>query len=108
MSIAAIVFPYRKREMFESSPVRWRVGGIPVMSIVGVVSLVACVISLVIFWKDPYAGLRNLNDGSRYWWGVGYNVGIFLAGLVVYLVAKALNRARGIDVDRRFQEIPID
>jgi amino acid transporter len=108
VSIAGIAFPYRKRELFESSPVRWRVGGVPVMSIVGAVSLAACIASLVIFWKDPYAGLRNLDDGSRYWWGVAYNVGIFLAGLVVYLVARALNRARGIDVDRRFQEIPVD
>jgi amino acid transporter len=108
VSLAAIAFPYRLPEVFESSPVRWRVGGIPVMSIVGVLSLAACIAALVIFWKDPYAGLRNLNDGSRYWWGVGYNCAIFLSGLVVYVVARWLNARRGIDVDKRFAEIPVE
>jgi hypothetical protein len=94
--------------VFESSPVRWRVGGIPVMSIVSVLSLAACIASLVIFWKDPFAGLRNLNDGSRYWWGVIYNVAIFLSGFVIYFVAKALQRSRGVDIEKRFAEIPIE
>jgi hypothetical protein len=107
VSLAAVAFPYRLREVFESSPVRWRLGGIPVMSIVGAISFVACVASLVIFWKDPNAGLQNL-DGSRYWWGVIYNVGIFLSGLVVYFVAKYLNARRGVDVDKRFAEIPVE
>jgi basic amino acid/polyamine antiporter, APA family len=108
VSLAAVAFPYRLPEVFESSPVRWRAGGVPVMSIVGAVSFVACVASLVIFWKDPYAGLRNINDGSRYWWGVAYNVGIFLSGLVVYFVARYLNARRGVDVDKRFAEIPVE
>jgi basic amino acid/polyamine antiporter, APA family len=108
VSIAGILFPYRLPDVFESSPVRWRVGGVPVMSIVSVISLVACVASLVIFWKDPFAGLRNLDDGSRYWWGVIYNVAIFLSGFVIYFVARAVNRARGVDIERRFAEIPVE
>ncbi|HEY3765630.1 MAG TPA: APC family permease [Gaiellales bacterium] len=107
VSIAGILFPYRLPEVFESSPVRWRVGGIPVMSIVGVLSLAACIASLVIFWKDPFAGLQNA-DGTRYWWGVIYNVGIFLSGFVIYFVARALNKSRGVDIDKRFAEIPIE
>jgi basic amino acid/polyamine antiporter, APA family len=108
VSIAAILFPYRLPDVFESSPVRWRVGGVPVMTVVGVLSLAACVAALVIFWKDPYAGLRNLNDGSRYWWGVFYNVAIFLSGFVIYFVARAINRRRGVDIERRFKEIPVE
>ena len=107
VSIAAILFPYRLPDVFESSAVRWRVGGVPVMTVVGVISLAACMAALVIFWKDPYAGLQNA-DGSRYWWGVIYNVGIFLSGFVIYFVARALNRSRGVDIGKRFQEIPIE
>jgi basic amino acid/polyamine antiporter, APA family len=107
VSIAGILFPYRLRDVFESSPVRWRVAGVPVMSIVSTLSLAACIASLVIFWKDPFAGLQNA-DGSRYWWGVIYNVAIFASGFVIYFVARALNRRRGVEIDKRFAEIPIE
>jgi APA family basic amino acid/polyamine antiporter len=107
VSIAGMLFPYRLPDVFESSPVRWRVAGIPVMSIVSTLALAACIASLVIFWKDPFAGLQNA-DGSRYWWGVIYNVAIFASGFVIYFVARALNRRRGVEIDKRFAEIPIE
>jgi len=108
VSIAGMLFPYRLPDVFESSPVRWRVAGVPVMSIVSTLSLIACVASLVIFWDDPFAGLRNLDDGSRYWWGVIYNVAIFASGFVIYFIARWLNRRRGVEIDKRFAEIPIE
>jgi APA family basic amino acid/polyamine antiporter len=107
VSIAAIAFPYRLPEVFESSPVRWRWAGVPVMSIVGAISLVACVASEIIFLRDPFAGLQHA-DGSYYWERIIYNIGIFLSGLVIYVVARYLNARRGIDVDKRFAEIPVE
>jgi hypothetical protein len=37
-----------------------------------------------------------------------YNVAIFLSGFVIYFVARALNRSRGVDIEKRFAEIPIE
>jgi len=107
VSIAAIAFPYRLPEVFESSPVRWRAGGIPVMSIVGTLSLIACVAAAIIYLRDPLAGLQHA-DGSYYWTRILYNVAILLAGPVIYFVARALNKGRGVDIDRRFKEIPVE
>jgi APA family basic amino acid/polyamine antiporter len=107
VSIAAIAFPYRLPEVFESSPVRWRWAGVPVMSIVGAISLVACVASEIIFLRDPFAGLQHA-DGSYYWERIIYNIAIFLSGLVIYVVARYLNARRGIDVGKRFAEIPVE
>jgi amino acid transporter len=107
VSIAAIAFPYRLPEVFESSPVRWRWAGVPVMSIVGAISLVACVASEIIFLRDPLAGLQHA-DGSYYWERIIYNIAIFLSGLVIYVVARYLNARRGVDIDKRFAEIPVE
>ncbi len=107
VSVAAIAFPYRLPGVFESSPVRRRVGGVPVMSIVGAISLVACVAAAIIYLRDPYAGLQHA-DGSYYWTRILYNVAIFLAGPVIYFVARKLNRRRGVDIERRFKEIPVE
>jgi hypothetical protein len=87
--------------------VRWRAGGIPVMSIVGTLSLIACVAAAIIYLRDPLAGLQHA-DGSYYWTRILYNVAIFLAGPVIYFVARALNKGRGVDIDRRFKEIPVE
>jgi APA family basic amino acid/polyamine antiporter len=102
VSVAAIAFPYRLPEVFESSPVRWRVGRVPVMSILGVVSLVALGIMAWAFWTDPSAGLVG-HPGNKI-----LNFAIFASGLVIYFLAKAIQRQRGVDVSQRFKEIPVE
>jgi APA family basic amino acid/polyamine antiporter len=102
VSIAAIVFPYRLNDVFESSPVNARVGGVPWMSIVGVLSLIALVIMAWAFLTDPSAGL-NGKPGL-----IWMNVAIFFSGLVIYGIARAVQRSRGVDLSKRFAEIPIE
>jgi len=55
-AIAAIVFPYRRRDDFEASPVRWRVAGIPLMSIVGALAVVSLLACEVVFWLVRSSG----------------------------------------------------
>jgi basic amino acid/polyamine antiporter, APA family len=102
VSIAAVAFPYRLPDVFESSPVRWRVGGVPVMSIVGVLSLGALGVMAWAFWTDPSAGLNGKLSTKI------LNFAIFASGLVIYFVAKAVQRTRGVDVSQRFKEIPVE
>ncbi|MCL2420168.1 MAG: APC family permease, partial [Conexibacteraceae bacterium] len=102
VSVAAMVFPYRLPDVFESSPVRWRLGRIPVMSIVGGLSFIALVIMGWAFWTDPSAGIVGQTPAKI------LNFGIFASGLVIYFVAKAVQRRRGVDVSQRFKEIPVE
>jgi len=102
VSVAAIAFPYRLPDVFESSPVRWRVRGIPVMSIVGALSLVALGFEAWAFWTDPSAGIEGKLSTKI------LNFAIFGSGLVIYVVAKAIQRSRGVDVSQRFKEIPVE
>lgn len=102
VSIAAIAFPYRLPEVFASSPVRWRVGRVPVMSIVGALSLVALGIMAWAFWTDPSAGINGELSTKI------LNFAIFASGLVIDFAAKALQRTRGVDVAKRFKEIPVE
>jgi basic amino acid/polyamine antiporter, APA family len=102
VSIAAMVFPFRQRGLFESSPVNRRLGGLPVMTVVGFLSLVALVIEAWAFLTDPSAGL----NGRPFL--VWMNIGIFVSGFVIYYIAKAVQRSRGVDISKRFAEIPIE
>jgi APA family basic amino acid/polyamine antiporter len=102
VSVAAIVFPYRLPDVFESSPVNARVAGLPWMSVIGALSVVALVVMAWAFLTDPSAGL-NGHPGL-----IWMNVLIFLSGLVVYGIAKAAQSRRGVDVSKRFAEIPVE
>lgn len=99
-AIAAIVFPYRRREDFEASPVNWRIGSVPVMSIVGVLSLISLLICEAVFWLDPFVGLRYLPNVQV------LTVGVLVAGALLYYLAKYIQRARGIRIEYAFREIP--
>jgi amino acid transporter len=102
VSVAAMAFPYRLRDVFESSPVNARVAGIPWMTIVGAISFVALCIMGWAFLTDPSAGL-NGKPGL-----ILLNVGIWLSGLVVYLIARGVRARQGVDIARRFKEIPVE
>lgn len=110
-SIAAIVMPFRARTIFETSPVRWRIFGVPLISILGVLSLIMCGFMEWIFLSDPYAGLLLTTAPffSQIPYGMAwFNIAIFLSGLLLYFGAKAIQSRRGMNVDLSYKEIPIE
>jgi APA family basic amino acid/polyamine antiporter len=102
VSIAAIAFPYRLPQVFEASPVRWRIAGIPLVSILGALSVITLTVMAWAFLTDPSAGL---NGHPILIW---MNVLIFLSGFVIYYIAKAVQRSRGIDISKAFQQLPVE
>jgi uncharacterized membrane protein YhaH (DUF805 family) len=82
--------------------VNGRVGGVPWITVIGALSFVALAIMAWAFLTDPSAGL-NGKPGL-----IALNVGIWLSGLVIYYVARAVQARRGVDISRRFKEIPVE
>jgi basic amino acid/polyamine antiporter, APA family len=115
-SIAAMAMPYRVRDVFETSPANWRFRGVPVMTIVGALSLVACAFMAWAYLKDPLSGLsatpKHEGGGifleSRSFNMFLLNIAIFVSGLVIYFVARAIRKREGIDLDSTFKEIPVE
>ena len=111
-SIAGAVFPFRRKELFSLSPINWRIGGIPVITIVGVLSFLGLAILDWSVFSDPYSGISidpNADAGTGP--GVPFrmfliSLGVYVSGLVVYFLAKLMRRAQGIDISLAFTEIP--
>jgi amino acid transporter len=104
VSIAGILFPYRLPGTFAASPYPGRVGGVPIVSIVAAISLVASAIIATILLRDVNSGTSwELNRGT-----VLLALGVFLAGLPIYYLLRAIQRGRGVDVDLAYKEIPPD
>lgn len=98
VSIAATLLPYRLPDVFKASAFNKRIGKLPVISIIGFLSLVSCIFFAWVFLADPMAGMTKPM--------VIFNVVVFLSGLVVYFVAKWVQARRGVDVSLSYKELP--
>jgi amino acid transporter len=101
-SFAAILLPYRRPDLFNQAPdsVRKRIGGIPVISLLGVGNLALFTLILVASFKTPaFSG----PTGGR---AIAFVVGIYVVGVILYFVSRAVQKARGVDLDLLYKEIP--
>jgi amino acid transporter len=101
VSLTALVFPFVKPDVFESSPIAWRVGGFPVISLFGIVSSVFVL----------YVVQRLVRDSSFTINLTFSNLGTLVVvafALLWFYGFRAYRKGRGVDVDRRFKEIPIE
>lgn len=101
-SFAAILLPYRRRDLFEQAPetVKRRIGGIPVMTLLGVGNLVLFTLILIASFDTP--AFSGPTSGRA----IGFVVGIYASGVVLYFVSREVQRRRGVNLDLLYKEIP--
>ena len=98
--IAAVVFPYRRKKLFEASPVaKYKIGGVPVVTISGAIIAIYLFYLLVIWALDPAYGVNN--PISAMYLGATY-----IGSAILYLVMKAYRKRQGIDINKIYGEIP--
>ena len=113
-AIAAIILPFRKKALFEASPIaQMKVGGIPLISIAGVIFGGFLAFLLVEWFFDPWlnpdyapAGLYGISLANT-------NSVIFLlvcygTAAAIYYGFKARRRNEGINLDKVQAEIPVE
>lgn len=101
LGIAAIVFPYRRKDLYKGSPADISVGGIPAMAIAGVATL-AFMIWLI--WQFLTVDAYLLNT----WTGLVGVLFSFALGIVIYIAAYFVRKKQGIAVGMIYKEIPPD
>jgi APA family basic amino acid/polyamine antiporter len=96
------IFIVRKKEIFESAPsaVRRRIGRVPIIALVGLLSFVT-IISVLIFGQ-----LIPTIQGGLPLWPTAWTFGIFFGGAVYYALASAYRKRSGIDVSLVYRQIP--
>jgi basic amino acid/polyamine antiporter, APA family len=101
-SIAAIVLPWRKKHLYENSPLaRYKVAGIPLITISGVLTALFLAYNL---WKWLADELYAVNNKSS----LVFLGAMYLLALVIYVAAKVVRRRQGIDLNAIHQEIPVE
>jgi APA family basic amino acid/polyamine antiporter len=100
-SIAAVLFPYRRRELWQASPWNGSTAGIPNITILGVTSTVCLLFCEYWFWYDPIQGFDTWGTTLR--WVMAL---IVPTAALIYGIAWYTSKQRGVPVDKVFAEIP--
>lgn len=102
IGIAATVFPYRRKDIFEKSPklVQTKVGGVPLMSVFGAVTAIISAFVALATVLPQFTG-APVNP-----YFAGAIVLTMVIALVIYAIAYSYNKSTGIDMHAGFSEIP--
>jgi amino acid transporter len=105
-TIAAILLPFIKKDLYNASPVaKFKIFGIPLISVAGVI-FAAFVIFLLYQWIiDPNElyGIGIKNTSSMIYMGAMY-----VLALVIYIGFRAYRKRQGINVNKIYDEIPVE
>ena len=113
-AIAAIILPYKKKVLFEASPIaKMKVAGIPLITIAGLIFGGFLLFLLVEWFFDPWLNTAGVPPGL---YGISIantNSMIFLGGCyalaaTIYYTAKSRRKKEGIDLDKVQAEIPVE
>ena len=98
--LAAAIFPYRAKELYEASPIsKYKVGKIPLITLCGAWGTVVGTVLIVFYLLEPNLGLAS-RAGL---WGM---ISVFFFTFIWFWVARALNARKGINIDLNFKTIP--
>jgi len=98
--LAGALLPYRAKEVYEASPgAKYNLGSVPLVTVLGLTGFVFGAIMVLMFMLYPALGLTSQ---------LAYTVvfGVLVVSAVWYILAKNTQKARGINVEYAFKEIP--
>ena len=105
-TIAAILLPFIKRDLYEASPIaKYKILGIPLISIAGVIFGGFLVFLLYEWIIDPNGlyGIGISNTSS-----IIYMLAMYLLALIIYVGFKWWRKREGIDINKIYEEIPVE
>jgi amino acid transporter len=112
-TIAAIVLPYRKPELYKASPIaKYNVLGIPLITVAGLIFGGFLVFLLYQWILDPNAlygiGYSINENGFKNGTSLIYMGANYLLAAIIYFGFKSARKSQGIDIDKVHAEIPVE
>ena len=101
LGIAGIVYPYRRKALFEAGPpaTQRRIAGIPVISILGFLTLA---VSIFTEWAVAQPFFKGDAEPNQYITVLG----MLVIPLIIYVIAHFYHQSRGIPLKVQFSQVP--
>ena len=113
-AIAAIILPYKKKELFEASPIaKMKIFGIPVISVAGAIFAIFLGFLLIEWFFDPWLNTDGVPPGL---YGISlantssvlFLLATYGLAAIIYYTFKARRKREGIDLNKVTAEIPVE
>jgi amino acid transporter len=100
-SIAGIVFPWRRKDIFDASPeiVKKKVLGLPLITLLGILTLICSIYIAYASVAPAYMG--TFNPGY-----LGFSISLMIIGAIIYCIAWVYRKRTGLPLELTFREIP--
>ncbi len=99
-ALGGAVFPWSRKMIYGNSPIaKYKVGGVPLMTICGVVAVAFSAWMLYDYLTFPFLGVSSLTSELVI-------LGIFVAWVAYYFVRRWWLRRVGIDLELAYKEVP--
>src|SRR5712692_5075480 len=100
--VAAIILPWRRKDIYDNSPIaKYKIAGIPMITVAGIVAAVFIVFMI-------YDWATNSTYGSNSVPSAIYLGATYLLAVVIYVIARVVRNRQGIDLSRIHHEIPVE
>lgn len=104
--VAAVLLPIRNPQIYAASPVsKYRVLGLPLLTVAGVTGLVIQAVSWIIIMTNDKLGVTGAGFGLKFDPRVVVLAPLAVA-VVIYFAWRAVESRRGVDASLAFREIP--
>lgn len=102
VSLAGAVFPFVRKAIYQQSPISsWKLGGLPAVTIVGVVS---CGFFAFLSYT---AGVNSAIGGPNGFYSLVLALAALIGSGAIYFISKAYHKSKShIDISMNFREIP--
>jgi amino acid transporter len=102
-ALAAALFPYRSKTIYAAAPapVKRMIGGIPLITVVGLIGAVLSFVMVIVGLTTKELGLVNTTARLLL-------IGSFVSGFIIYFGWRAWQARRGVDLGLAFRELPPD
>jgi basic amino acid/polyamine antiporter, APA family len=104
VGLAAIALPIRRPDLYQGSPANVKFLGIPVLWIVGPLSIAEFI--FIIWISFQYPALVMAGNASDAWWIPAWLGGLIVVGALLYYVPRFIRAQQGVNIGFVYKELP--
>ncbi|HEY6469652.1 MAG TPA: amino acid permease [Candidatus Dormibacteraeota bacterium] len=104
VGIAAVALPARRPDLYQGSPANVKVLGVPLLYIVGGLSIAEFVGIIAISFVNPLSVMNGNRDD--WWWIPAWLLGLIVVGCLLYYIPRFIRSSQGINIKFVYKELP--